>query len=118
MALAQGAIYAASGLWPLVHMRSFEAVSGPKLDEWLERTVAGLLVVVGVAEIDAARRDEVTRGMALVGAGSAATLATVSAWYAARGRIRKVYFVDAALEAALLAGWGVAAITDRTWRRS
>ena len=30
-------------LWPLVHLRSLEGVFGPKTDEWLVHTVAGLL---------------------------------------------------------------------------
>ena len=113
VAFAQGLTYAVGGAWPLLHLRSFEAVTGPKLDEWLERSVAGLLLAIGIAEMRAARRDEVTSALAVIGAGSAATLGAVSAWYAVRGRIRKVYLADAAIEVAFLVGWALSAATDR-----
>ena len=109
MAAIQGVSYVVGGGWPLLHMRSFEAVTGPKLDEWLERTTAGIMVAIGLGELWAARRDEVTPSLAAIGAGTAATLGFVSAYYASRGRIRKIYLADAAFEAALLAGWAVAA---------
>jgi len=44
---AQGVANLVGGLWPLVHLRSFEMVFGPKTDRWLVKTVAGLLIVCG-----------------------------------------------------------------------
>jgi hypothetical protein len=41
----QAAYYLATGLWPLVHLPSFEAVTGPKTDDWLVHMV-GLLAGV------------------------------------------------------------------------
>ncbi len=35
VALAQAVLYVATGVWPLVHMRSFEAVTGRKRERWL-----------------------------------------------------------------------------------
>ena len=109
VAAVQGVSYVLGGAWPLLHMRSFEAVTGPKVDDWLERTTAGIMVAIGAAELWAARRDEVTPALAAIGAGSAATLGIVSAFYASSGRIRKIYLADAAFEAALLVGWTLAA---------
>lgn len=40
LARAQGAFNVVGGAWPLVSMRSFEWVFGPKQDRWLEQTVA------------------------------------------------------------------------------
>ena len=37
MLAAQGALYVVTGVWPLLHMASFEAVTGPKTDDWLVR---------------------------------------------------------------------------------
>ena len=45
LALVQGAFYAATGLWALVDLGSFMAVTGPKTDHWLVKTV-GILVTV------------------------------------------------------------------------
>jgi hypothetical protein len=39
----------ASGIWPLVHRRSFERVVGPKEDFWLARTVGGLAAATGAS---------------------------------------------------------------------
>src|SRR5438067_11801258 len=47
VAIAQGAYFVATGIWPLLHMPSFEAVTGPKVDKWLVRTVGVLVSVVG-----------------------------------------------------------------------
>jgi len=47
LTIAQGAYFAATGVWPLVHMRSFEAITGPKADKRLVRTVGVLVTVIG-----------------------------------------------------------------------
>ena len=39
----------ATGIWPLLHRRSFEAVTGPKQEFWLVRTVGGLAAATGAA---------------------------------------------------------------------
>ena len=105
MARAHGWFNLVSGVWPLISMSSFEAVLGPKVDRWLVRTVAGLLVVNGVAQITARPSDDGLRQAARLGLGTALTLGTIDAVYASRGRISKVYLVDAVFEAAWVAGW-------------
>ena len=42
---AHGVANLVGGLWPLLHISSFEMVFGPKADRWLVKTVAGLLMV-------------------------------------------------------------------------
>lgn len=107
LALAQGVFYAATGVWPLVHMRSFEAVTGPKADRWLVRTVGGLIGVIGGALLAAGRRGRVTPEIRALGAGSAAVLAAIDITYVALRRIPPVYLLDAAAELALVAAWAV-----------
>ena len=41
LARTHGVANLAGGLWPLLHIRSFEWVFGPKTDRWLVKTVAG-----------------------------------------------------------------------------
>lgn len=41
--LGQGLFYLTSGIWPLIDMPSFEAVTGRKTDKWLVKTVGLLL---------------------------------------------------------------------------
>lgn len=101
----QGPVYVASGLWPIVHLRSFEKLTGPKADGWLVKTVGGLLAVIGSSLIAGGAVRGPSRAMRVLGLGSAAVLALVDVVYASRGRISKIYFADAALQIAIGAAW-------------
>jgi hypothetical protein len=105
----QGAIYVVSGLWPIVHLRSFEKVTGPKTDGWLVKTVGGLLAVIGATLIVGSAPPGPARALRLLGTGSAAVLALVDVIYASRGRISRIYLADAALQTAIGALWVVGA---------
>jgi hypothetical protein len=109
LAVAQGALYLATGVWPLLHMRSFEAVTGEKTDGWLVETVGALLTVGGAAMMTAGLRRRVTPEIALLAAGSAAALTAIDVIYTARRVIRPVYLLDAVAETALVAGWAAVA---------
>lgn len=100
---AHGLFNVATGLWPVVHMRSFEAVSGPKVDRWLVRTVGGLMAVNGLAQLTATRSEQ--RLSRWLGVGSAAWLAAIDVRYASSGRISRIYLLDAAVELAWVAAW-------------
>ena len=112
-ALAQGAFWLATGVWPLVHYRSFEAVTGPKRDDWLVKTIGGLIAVVGATLLAAGWRGRVTGEVAALGAASAATLAVADVHFVRRGRISPVYLLDVAAEAPFLLGWAARGL----WRR-
>lgn len=106
LAVGQGAFYLLSGLWPIVHYRSFEKVTGPKEDDWLAKTVGGLIAVTGASILAASLRPkEVPAEVAVVGAGHALVLGTSSGYYASRGRISKIYLLDSLSEYALVAAW-------------
>ena len=45
LAWVQAGYFVVTGVWPIVHMRSFLAVTGPKTDLWLVKTI-GVLVTV------------------------------------------------------------------------
>jgi hypothetical protein len=101
---AQGAFNVLGGLWPLVSIRSFEAVYGPKTDRWLEYTVGGLLVTVGAAQLASSSEAELRLSRRL-GIGTAMTLLAIDLIYVPRGTIRKTYLQDAVCEAGWLAAW-------------
>jgi hypothetical protein len=107
--LAQGVFYVASGLWPIVHLPSFEAVTGPKRDDWLVRTTGGLIAAVGAALIASAfersAQAKAQSSARVLGFASALALGGAAAYYAARGRISKIYFADAVVETAIAAAW-------------
>ena len=105
LARLQAIFYIVTGVWPFVSMRSFEAVTGPKVDRWLVKTVGALVAVIGCALALASRRRQLAPELVLVAAGSAAALATIDTVYVAKRRISPVYLLDAIAEIALLAGW-------------
>lgn len=94
----QGSFNITSGLWPLVHMRSFEAITGTKKDKWLVRTVSGLLITVGAEQLRHARDPHGLAVAKRLGIGTAATLAAIDLVYGATGKISKIYLLDAAVE--------------------
>jgi hypothetical protein len=106
LAMAQGVYFAATGLWPLIDMRSFERVTGPKVDKWLVRTVGVLVAAIGGTLIAAAARRAVTPETMGLAMSSAAGLGMIDVIYTTKGRIPPIYLADAVAEAALVAAWG------------
>jgi hypothetical protein len=106
VAAAQAAFYVGTGVWPLVHRRSFEWVTGRKTDFWLAQTVGLTVTAIGIGLAQAAlRRRAVPAELRTVAALSAAGLALVDVSFVSTGRISKIYLADAAAEGALIAGW-------------
>lgn len=108
VALAQAVFYALTGIWSLVGIRSFQKVTGPKVDIWLVKTVGVLVTVIGGALGLAGYRKQITPEMTALAIGSAAGLAAIDVVYVAHKRIRPVYLLDAAAEIGLIALWGIA----------
>ncbi len=94
-----------SGLWPLMHRRSFEALFGPKADWWLVQTVAGLLVSNGVALLRTARDEQSLEQARRLGIATAATLLAVDLRYVPSGRIAPTYMADAVAEMGWILLW-------------
>jgi len=103
--LSQGIFFVATGLWPVVHLRSFEAVTGRKRDKWLVQTIGGLIAGVGAALLVGAFERRRSRSLRTLGIASSAALGASDVYFAGKGRISPVYFADAAVEAALIATW-------------
>jgi hypothetical protein len=108
--VAQGLVYVGAGLWPIVHIRSFERVTGRKKETWLVKTVGSLLVVIGTTLLVRRRAAPSLRMLAI---GSAAALTAIDIAYVARGRISRVYLADAALHVALAAMWFAEPVSTR-----
>ena len=106
LARLQGLYFLATGVWPLVSMRTFEAVTGPKADKWLVKTVGVLVSVIGAVLVLAGRRGAAAAPEpALLATGSAAGLAAIDVIYVANWTIDRIYLIDAAAEALLIALW-------------
>jgi hypothetical protein len=101
--IAMAAYYAATGAWPILHMRSFEAVTGPKTDHWLVKTVGALALANGAALAFGARREQTRAETIALAVCSALAFSAIDVAYVTRGRIAPVYLGDAAVELALAA---------------
>jgi hypothetical protein len=118
LALLQGGFDVVTGLWPILHLRSFEAVTGPKLEGWLVKTVGALGTVIGGTLLFAGARRRVGPEVRLLGAGTAAAFTAVDVIYTAKRRISPVYLLDAVAETAILAGWAGVQARSRAWGES
>jgi hypothetical protein len=117
LALLQGSYFALTGLWGLLHDRSFQWVTGPKTDVWLLKTVSVLVTTIGgtLALAGVARRP--TPEIGFMAAASAAGLMAIDCYYVARRRISPVYLLDAIAEAGIVAAW-IALSRNGSIRRS
>jgi hypothetical protein len=93
----------ASGVWPLVHRRSFERVVGPKEDFWLVRTVGGLAVATGASLGLAALRGRRRPETVILALGSGAVFGAADV-RAARTESR-LYLGDTVLQLAFAPAW-------------
>lgn len=99
---AQSIYYAVTGAWPVAHMRSFEAVTGPKTDDWLVHMVGLLTVGIAVAIWPRAQADaKRARALAIW---AAASFLVIDVVYTALGVISPIYLMDAAGELGLILG--------------
>lgn len=97
--IVQGTYYAATGVWSLLAIDSFQRVTGPKTDLWLVKTVGGLVTAIGVALLAGGTRRRTSPEAVVLAAGCAAGLATIDATHVAKRRISAIYLLDAAAEA-------------------
>lgn len=99
---AQSLYYGITGAWPVVHMPSFEMVTGPKTDDWLVHMVGLLTVAVAVAIWP--RRAAVPPAVRTLAVWAAASYLAIDVVYTALGVISPIYLLDAAAEVLLIAG--------------
>ena len=100
---SQAAYYVATGVWPILSPRTFQAVTGPKADMWLVKAFGLLVGAVGLSIGRGTSGGHVSPETRLLASGSALALGGADAWYVARGRIPKTYLLDAGAQALLLA---------------
>ena len=105
LAYGQGAFWLGTGVWPLVDLDSFAAVTGRKPEGWLVKTVGLLITAVGAGVLLAARARRYTPELALIAGGSAAALTGVDVFYGLKRRISPVYLLDVVPELLIAVGW-------------
>jgi hypothetical protein len=101
----QGWFYLLTGIWPLVHGRSFQVVTGFKKDFWLAQTVGALLAVSGASLLVAVRSGRIVREIVVLAMGEALVLAVADITCVPLPGTTPVYWADAASEALFLVLW-------------
>jgi hypothetical protein len=105
VALTQGAYYLVSGAWSLVHIDSFQKVTGRKTDLWLVKTVGLLLVAIGGGLILAGVGREFAPGLVFIAMASPAALLLIELVYVLKRVISPIYLADALVELGFLIWW-------------
>jgi hypothetical protein len=105
VARAQGLFNLVGGTWPIVWLRSFEWVYGPKEEDWLQKTSGGLLVASAIALLAAEDSPDSMRTARHIGMGVALTYLVIDLIYIPKGRLRKTYVQDVVCEAGWLLAW-------------
>ena len=100
LALAHGAYLVFIGAWPLLHLKSFAKVTGPKPEGWLAKAVGACLANVGIQLIGSALRGgHVRREVRSLAVRMAMTFAAFDFYYAGvRRRISPVYLGNGAAQ--------------------
>lgn len=108
LAVVHGLYNMGGGLWPLVDMDSFELVTGAKCDEWLVRTVAGIVLFIGLLLLhDALNRRRIDRTLKMMAGGIAGVLGIVALAGSLSGIIAWVYVIDGSIHCGFMLAWTV-----------
>ena len=108
VALVQGLYFSITGVWPLVSMRTFLMVTGPKTDLWLVKTVGVILAVIGAVLLFAWATGAVNPPVIALAIGAGLGLAIVEIIYVSKKVISAIYLGDAVVEILLAIWWATA----------
>jgi hypothetical protein len=111
--LMQGVYYVITGIWPLVSMRTFEMVTGPKTDDWLVQTVGVLAATIGTTLVVGSRRRPANRETLVLSILSALSFGAVDVVFALSGVISRIYLVDAAIQGVIVLAHGLIVAISR-----
>jgi len=101
----QGIYTLITAVWPIADIDSFMEVTGPKTDVWLVKTVAAILIPVGLCFIFASKVKRDFWLIFLLGITTTSALATIDFYYTGVGTISGVYALDGVLQVFFLLCW-------------
>lgn len=107
VAFVQGIYFLITGIWPLLSMKTFLLITGPKTDLWLVKTVGLILAVIGGVLLYAQMTGMVNTPVILLAIGSALGLALVEIIYVTKRVISPIYLADAFVEFILMIWWAI-----------
>jgi hypothetical protein len=101
----QGGYTLLTALWGLIDIDSFMAVTGPKTDIWLVKTVSVILVAIGVALLSFLWVQSDPLPAILLGLLTSVGLAAIDFYYSGREVILWVYALDGVAEVLFALVW-------------
>lgn len=105
LALIQGLYFFITGIWPVIHIKSFILVTGPKTDIWLVKMVGLLTVSISLALLIIAKRSHMTTESLVMILAAGISYLSIDLYYFLNGVISYVYLADAALQIIFLILW-------------
>lgn len=108
LALAHGAYLVFIGGWPLLHLKSFAKVTGPKPEGWLTKAIGAAFANIGITMIQSALRGgRARREVRSLAVRMAMTLAAFDFYYAGvRRRISPIYLGNGVVQLGFAVLWG------------
>lgn len=108
----EGIFYLLTGLWPLLHFRSFLEITGFKTDIWMVVTVGALLALNGLLYLVESRSRVISKAVVASAIAVPVILLWIDLFYVFSGVISSVYIVDAVIENLILICWVVVFVSD------
>ena len=99
------AYFLITGVWPWVDIESFMAVTGPKTDIWLVKTVGALLIPISMTMIAHLTSAGDTRPLFVLAGTTTIAFIGIDVYYSLNDTISDIYLADAAVEILFLSGW-------------
>lgn len=107
MLWAQSLYTLVTALWALIDIDSFMAVTGPKTDIWLVKTVAVILIPISFCLISACFVHTNLLPIAVLSITLATGLIIIEIYYTGRGTISKIYLADTVMQSGFIAAWAM-----------
>ncbi len=101
----QGIYTLITAIWPLIDIKSFMAVTGPKADIWLVKTVAVVLLPIAAFYLINIYRPGQILHLVLIGVINSIGLAIIDFYYSGKNIISRIYAVDGALQVLFALCW-------------
>lgn len=101
----QAVYYLVTGLWPLIHLKSFFEVTGPKTDVWLVQMVGVLIFSYSILFFYMAFTRRLLQVHAVVGSLIAFGIGCIELYHYLQGTLRGIYYVDFIIEVCFFMYW-------------
>lgn len=101
--LFQAIYYFPSALWAIVHIKSFEEVTGSKTDRWLVYTVSSLLLSSSLVFFYSGfRKENVPIETIILSISNCLSLILIDVIFVTRRIIKRIYLLDALVELGII----------------